>query len=109
MAAQSDPDDILEVEWVTPEIIRQIFNENNLPKKAADGQIKQRLARNAHPELPPKREPYCTHSQIVFYYDENYEFLAVVHQYMRPDGSIGASGLPDPKKLVWNNRIYATR
>ena len=39
-----------------------------------------------------------TLSQIVFYYEGDLK-VAVVHQYLLPDGTIGASGLPDPKWL----------
>lgn len=110
MAPQSDNDEtILDVEWVTPVIIRQIFNENNLANMAKDGQLITSLSRDSHPEVFIKGEPYCTHSQIIYYYTQENELVAVVHQYLRPDGTIGASGLPDPKRLIWNNRILAVR
>jgi hypothetical protein len=31
--------------------------------------------------------------------------MAIVHQYLRPDGTLGASGLPDPKWLRDGDRI----
>lgn len=50
-------------------------------------------------------EPPGTRSQIVAYYDGN-ERVALVHQYLRPDEMIGASGLPDPKELREEGVIY---
>lgn len=34
--------------------------------------------------------------------------VALVHQYLRPDGTVGASGQPDPKWLLEDGVIYAT-
>ena len=35
--------------------------------------------------------------------------VAEVHQYVRPDGSLGGSGLPDPKRLYKDGILYAVR
>lgn len=43
---------------------------------------------------------------MVAYFDGNYQEVARVHQYKRPDGSIGASGLPDPVRLLVDGIIY---
>jgi hypothetical protein len=32
--------------------------------------------------------------------------VAVMHQYLRPDGTIGASGQPDPKRLVVEGDVW---
>ena len=32
--------------------------------------------------------------------------VAGVHQYLRRDGTIGASGRPDPKELFVNGTLY---
>jgi hypothetical protein len=32
--------------------------------------------------------------------------VAVVHQYLRENGSLGASGLPDPKRICQGDTIY---
>ena len=55
--------------------------------------------------MPLAREPYCTRSQIVRYYDGAHQ-VAVVHQYMRPDGTIGAWGRPDPKAVLHEGVLY---
>lgn len=35
--------------------------------------------------------------------------FVIVHQYVLPDGSIGASGKPDSKRLKAGGKIYATQ
>lgn len=53
-----------------------------------------------------KGEPPGTRSQIVRYMDaRDGQWVVTIHQYIRPDGTIGASGKPDPKWLRINNLI----
>jgi hypothetical protein len=59
-----------------------------------------------HPALPKASEPYCTHSQMISYRDPDNNEVARIHQYLRPDGSIGASGKPDPKRLLHDGTLY---
>ena len=42
---------------------------------------------------------------MVAYYEKRRK-VAMVHQYLRPDGTLGASGLPDPKRLLVNDLLY---
>ena len=58
-----------------------------------------------HPEN--KGEPWCTHSQLIRFVDENGQWLYEGHQYLRPDGKIGGSGLLDPKRVRLDGVIYA--
>jgi hypothetical protein len=108
--AASSPDDEPKVEWVTEAIIRQIFNERRLYEDALSGRLITRLKRSSHPADPtPAGQPICTWSQIVYYYDQQGKPLAIVHQFLRPDGTLGASGLPDPKRLFLDDRIISVR
>ncbi len=50
-------------------------------------------------------EPVCTRSQLVTYFDADGERVAIVHQYLRQDGTLGASGLPDPKWLLHGGEV----
>lgn len=45
-------------------------------------------------------------SVMLSYRDENGNEMARVHQYQRPDGSLAASGRPDPKRLFLNGVLY---
>ncbi len=65
-----------------------------------------RLKKNGHPSPAPAREPFCTRSQILEYFDTAGTKLAIVHRYLRPDGRIGASGRPDPKVFLDGDTLY---
>lgn len=54
------------------------------------------VLKERHPARPKSGEPFCTRSQMVSYMAGDVE-LARAHRYLRPDGSLGASGKPDPK------------
>ncbi len=42
---------------------------------------------------------------MVAYFD-GVRKVALVHRYLRPDGTVGASGMPDPKELLDDDVIY---
>lgn len=48
-------------------------------------------------------------SQRVEYWEADQGALvkvAVVHRYLRPDGTLGASGKPDPKRVLHAGVVY---
>jgi hypothetical protein len=93
---------------VSPETLRILFNESGYWELAKQGQLLEKL----YSEAPPQKrsgEPPGTLSQIVAYLDSRGRQVAIVHQYLRKDGSIGGSGRPDPKKLFYRGNIYAVR
>jgi predicted SAM-dependent methyltransferase len=50
---------------------------------------------------------FCTHSQELTYFDsERVRVIARVHQYLRPDGTLAASGMPDPKMVCLGGVEY---
>ena len=51
-------------------------------------------------------EPPGTRSQMVAYVDASGQRVALVHQYLRPDGTLGGSGRPDPKLLIEGGVTY---
>lgn len=52
--------------------------------------------------------PAGTRSQILHYYTLDLKSkVAIVHRYLRPDGKLGASGMPDPKQVLDEGVIYA--
>lgn len=93
------------VERVSEDEIRQIFNEGQYYEQTRSGKLIEVLMKNNHPDRPIGGEPWCTHSQMLFYYTTRRELVAIVHQYRRPDGTLGLSGKPDPKKLFLKDRI----
>jgi hypothetical protein len=103
MRSQRIPD----IQRVTQEELRRLFNEHYLDRINA-GEIQVRVLRGAerHPSPILADEPYCTRSQEISYIDPGTnEEVARAHRYLRPDGTIGASGLPDPKRVS----VYGVR
>lgn len=108
-----------EAEWVSADIIREIFNERQVFEQANRSELKRHvwnydthLTRRQRQLLRQRynvNEPRCTRSQIVLYLTSDNEPLALVHQYRRPNGELGGSGRPDPKRLFIQGRIIAVR
>lgn len=63
------------------------------------------LEEDGHPSAPMSDEPFCTRSQILAYRDDEARQIARVHRYLREDGSIGASGKPDPKQVLGEDGV----
>ena len=79
--------------------MQKMFNERSYWEKTKSGEFTAVTLEHRHPSLTAANEPYCTYSQMVSYRDASGNEMARVHQYLRPDGTIGASGKPDPKRL----------
>src|SRR5689334_18525479 len=87
--------------------LRKMFNDGRYYERLQAGELQGFVANDRHPSAPAAREPICTRSQIVYYYDVRRRTkVAVVHQYVRPDNTLGASGRPDPKRIIDGNTIY---
>jgi hypothetical protein len=86
--------------------MRQLFNDQCFWERACSGELNTRIESESHPSPYRSGQPLCTRSQMIAYFDKNNQEVARVHQYKRPDGSIGASGRPDPKRLLVEGVIY---
>lgn len=96
-------DDIIRVsEWE----LRKIFNKSGYLEKLEKGEIEANIRRNKHPNWIAAWVPFCTYSQEVSYRRRDGSEVARVHQYFRPDGTLGASGLPDPKRVMIGDTKY---
>lgn len=107
-------DSLDELEYVSESIIRDAFNKGRFFERAKSGELRHRimdynthLSSRQRRKLGEPKEPRCTRSQMVAYYDQAGKMVAAVHQYKRRDGSL--RGLPDPKRLVYGNRRLAVR
>ena len=95
------------VKRVSPETIRGIFNHSQCSEKISNGYLVPQILRDnilQNPNL--KGEPPGTRSQTIRYSDLGGQWVVVIHQYLRPDGSLGTSGKPDPKRLRINDTIF---
>lgn len=87
--------------------LRAMFNEGRYYERAQAGFIIQHVTADDHPSQTAANEPFCTRSQLVAYIDlAEGRTVARVHQYLRTDGTLGASRLPDPKMIYLDGVIY---
>jgi hypothetical protein len=100
-------EDFTSVVYVDAQTARQRFNALDYYGEMRRGALTPLVRRDglANPSLglPPG-----TRTQIVWYMRGQVR-IAVVHQFLLPNGTIGASGLPDPKWLRDGTRILAVR
>ena len=96
----------LPVVRITSEELRIKFNELDFPARIENGEVIPVVTRDGHPSPPKADEPECTRSQEVSYRDSDGNELARVHQYLRRDSTIGASGRPDPKRLRQGDTLF---
>ena len=86
--------------------MRALFNAGSYRQRAQAGEYRQVLRRDGHPDQPLSGDPVCTRSQLIVYVNSSGERVAAVHQYVRPDGALGGSGMPDPKRLLIEGVLY---
>lgn len=92
------------VEYVSRDIIQSIFNKGQYYQRMLNGQLTAKVRSDRIPRAQKQGHPPGTRSQYVVYYDQNGDPVAGVHQYLLPDGTLGASGLPDPKVIFLPDR-----
>lgn len=95
------------VKRVPPATIRTTFNNSQYPEMITSGHLVAQVIKDNPLQNPHlKGEPTGTRSQIIRYVDNAGQWVVVIHQYLRPDGSLGASGKPDPKRLRIAGTIF---
>ena len=80
-------------------ILRDLFNTTDYEGKVREGVLVKKDIESRHPAKPKAQEPLCTRSMLVGYYAGE-ERVAIAHEYRRKDGTLGASGKPDPKGIL---------
>ena len=92
---------------VPPSILREAFNESQLPQLIESGDLQTVRLDERHLKNPQDRgEPTCTHHQMIRYLDKRGSWLVEVSQFVRPDGSFGASGRQDPNQDPKRMRVH---
>lgn len=92
--------------WVSVHKLRQAFNDGHYWERVQAGVLQECLKDRRHRTKPTANLPPCTHSEIYEYRDQHGERVAIVHLMRLPDGSIGASGRPDPKLLLVDGVVW---
>jgi len=88
---------------VTEREIRERFNAVGFAGHIEAERLRELVVKDR--PCPLASEPDGTRSQMVAYFD-GVRRVALVHRYLRPDGTVGASGMPDPKELLDGGVLY---
>ena len=83
-----------------------MFNDGAYEARAQSGELRKRVVKDRHPSAPKANVPYCTRSQEVVYTDRNGHEVVTAHQYLLSNGSLGAGGRPDPKRILKGGILY---
>jgi len=75
--------------------LRDLFNQHLWPLWHT-AQLSKTIIKDKHPSNNQANEPFCTRSQAIDVEHIDGHCRTVVHLYKRTDGTIGASGRPDP-------------
>lgn len=96
----------MKVKRVSAPTLQSAFNKSQYPQMIEDGALTAvYLSNRLLPEPRPFQGPKGTRSQTIRYVDSTGEWLVEIHQYLRPDGTLGASGKQDPKRMKINGLI----
>lgn len=91
---------------VSAQEMRERFNASDLLSRIQDGTVVAVETDRSIP-APSAQQPPGTVSLQYSYRDAaTGEELARVHQYTKPDGTLGGSGKPDPKRLLLGGVLY---
>jgi hypothetical protein len=98
-------DSRVHIVYVSKQRIRALFNEGKYWTRARGREFTLEYLYN---KRAPARagQPRGTKSQIIAYINSNGDQIALVHQYLKPDGTLGGSGKPDPKELLEGQVLY---
>jgi hypothetical protein len=86
--------------------MRDLFNRGRFWERAQIGKLSYTINDEFTPRFVNERIPSGSVSCEVSYWDANGNEVARVHQYVKPDGTLGASGLPDPRRVLINGVLY---
>lgn len=94
------------VKYVTDKKIRQLYQRSGYRGRIKAGELTWKHTYDKHRYPPLSFLPDCTHSRRTAFFDVDGEKLVEFHYYLKPDGTLGASGKPDPKELMYNGVLY---
>ena len=85
--------------------LREMFAEAKIEERAAAGELSI-VFRKSNPARKELGMPAGTLGQFIDYVDAQGNTVASAHRYLKPDGTLAASGKLDPKALVQNGVRY---
>ena len=93
------------IKRVTSEEMCKRFNEGGYWDRTKTGELTVVLMESNVSTLLTQETVEIT-SQMLSYRDHDDNEIVRVHQFVRPDGSLAASGMPDPKRLLEGGVLY---
>lgn len=96
----------MRVLYVDSPFLRERFNALDYYGRLLRGDLRAEIAKERPAPAAANQEP-GTVTQRVRYLSED-RVVAIVHQYVRLDGTIGGSGRPDPKWVLDGDVILNT-
>jgi len=91
---------------VTPAQLREIFAKARIAQRLEDRELTEEvLLKEGEPD-PEYGQDAGTKSQYIAYRNNDGKTIAEVHQFLRSDGKLGASGMPDPKMVFHDGVEY---
>jgi hypothetical protein len=82
-----------------------MFNEDRFVERTKAGELKAVVVHSGNPS-PEVGLPIGSRSELISYRDINNLEVARAHQYVLPDGKLGASEKPDPKRILKDGKLY---
>ena len=87
--------------------MRRLFNEGRFYEQVVSGELTARKENEYNPLIVSENIPLGSRSFETFYYDRHGNVVAQVQRFVTPQGTIGASGKVDPKRLHIKGVTYA--
>ena len=84
-------------------MVRGKFNAGQFVERAAKGELQVQVTRRSKRTPLERNQAPGTVTEVVEYATLQGVRLAIAVRYIRPDGTLGGSGRPDPKLLVDGN------
>ncbi len=84
--------------------LRELFNRHYL-EDYRRANLTKIITYSGTPD-PSTNQPPGTTSEIWELHARNGRYIARVHAYVKPDGTLSASGVPDPKEVIIGNTRY---
>jgi len=82
-----------------------MFEADGIERRVSAGEFTVIVLRS-HSASPLLGMPAGTVSQLIAYLDREGKTIAKARRYLKPDGSLGASGRADPKALIRDDVLY---
>ncbi|MFY9904615.1 MAG: hypothetical protein WAM43_19805 [Terriglobales bacterium] len=99
-------DDSIPIKSISKREMQELCQKHQLLEKIKNKELKPILLRERHANPLKSGQVFCTYSQLLSYQDSQAEEVMKAHQYKKPDGSLGASKMPDPVWMFIGGIIY---